>query len=99
MGLLKKLRAFGPGYNLASAAADEIERLRARVAELEARLEIDHVFVGPDMIRTEVPLGERNAMIDGITARDTTIRAQEQDLERARAHIAFLEGGPMPKSR
>ena len=35
MGMLKKLRALGPGYELASAAANEIERLRSRVDALE----------------------------------------------------------------
>ena len=49
----------------AQNAEAEIERLRARIAELEARLEIDHVFVGPDMVREEVPPSERDAMIDG----------------------------------
>jgi hypothetical protein len=35
MDILQTLRALGPGYKLVSAAADEIERLRARIAELE----------------------------------------------------------------
>jgi hypothetical protein len=33
--ILQTLRALGPGYKLVSAAVDEIERLRARIAELE----------------------------------------------------------------
>ena len=91
MDITKRLRDLGYGGATIDEAVAEIEKLRARIAELEARLEIDHVFVGPDMVREEVPLGERDGMIDGIAARDTTIRAQEQDLERLRAHFAKLE--------
>ena len=65
----------------------EVERLKARVAELRARLEIDHVFqlVDGEMVRVEVPEGEY--VPDGIECRDETIKLlteRTKVVERAR---------------
>lgn len=77
------------------AAAEAVRApLLERIAKLEARLEIDHVWrPAPnnegDMMREEVPPEERDAQIDGIEARDCTIellnsRIAELEAQRTR---------------
>ena len=56
---------------------EEIEHLRARIAKLEARLEIDHAFRLPEpgeqgdditgLVRFEIPEDERDTMTDKVT--------------------------------
>lgn len=73
--------------------AEEITRLRARVAELEARLEMDHCFaLGPtgEMVREEIPPAERSFFGDGIDCRDATIRMQDENITRLRSENASL---------
>lgn len=59
-----------------------------RVEKLEARLEIDHVFVlgeGDELVRRDVPAAERDAMIDGVEARNATIAGQDEQIDKLRA--------------
>lgn len=65
----------------------ELESLRERVWELEARLEIDHRFVlkRGKMVRETIPAAERDSFPDGITCRDETIKLQDEELARLRA--------------
>lgn len=78
---------YGAGSDI-HAALDEIERLQARVGELSERLEITHLWHGVDgsdeLVRVECaePLPPH---MDGISARDETIRLQDEQLDRARA--------------
>jgi hypothetical protein len=86
------------------AKDEEIERLRSRVAGLEARLEVDHVWVAdPDnadgWIRKEVPQEERAGFpYDGIACRDETIRLQDALIKKQRAMIVELEANERPKT-
>ncbi len=75
----------------ALAALDREAKLIARAAELEKRLEIDHLWRitdnGEAMERVGVPPEERAAMPDGIECRDETIelldeRIAELEVER-----------------
>lgn len=54
------------------------EELEARIAKLEARLEIDHAFRStnehPEPQRYEIPPEERDNFPDGIECRDETIK-------------------------
>lgn len=59
----------------------------ARVAKLEARLEIDHKFVNGQ--RVEIPSEERDGFPDGIFCRDATIAAQREQLDEQRSDLAF----------
>lgn len=67
----------------------EIACLRARVAELEARLEVDHQFelVDGEMTRVEIPPEERATTIDGIECRDATIALQETHIDKLRSQL------------
>lgn len=70
---------------------------RAKVADYEARLEIDHAYQMDDSApdgsrRVEVPPGERSSWPDGIMARDETIKGLERNEATLRARIAELEG-------
>ena len=67
------------------------DALHGRVDALENRLEVDHVFVGTDMVQTEVPPEERPAMVDGITARDSTIEFQKGFIDKQEERIAVLD--------
>jgi hypothetical protein len=75
----------------------EIERLRGRIAGLEDRLEIDHVWVpDPDnenkLIRKEVPPEEREDFpCDGIDSRNETIKLQDALIKKQGVRIAELE--------
>lgn len=60
-----------------AGARDEIRRLRARVAKLEHRLEIDEVTNGSGD-RVAIPSDERDSIPDGISCRDDTILFLEQ---------------------
>lgn len=107
MGMLKKLRALGPGYELASAAANEIERLRDRVAELEKRidiyedrLEIKAFWVDQECddglvrkVLTEVPPDERPGMThnDAIAMRDKELEVLAETSGQQRVRVAELE--------
>lgn len=66
---------------LANEAANEIERLRERVAKLEDRLEITHVWNGKGA-RVAVPPEKRDTIPDGIDCRDETIRLLENRIQR-----------------
>lgn len=72
-------------------AADRIDEVEARVAKLDARLEIDHCYreVNGDMVRVELKPEERGRFPDGITCRDATIKLQ-------REHIAELQRKQTP---
>jgi len=54
----------------------EIEQLRARIAELEERLEIDHCYqiIDGKQTRVEIPPNERGQQPDGIECRNETIK-------------------------
>jgi hypothetical protein len=69
---------------------DEISRQRERIAELEKRLEVDHVFTGEAMARAEVPPEERSGMIDGISARDSTIAMQSDIIDKQGEKIVMM---------
>jgi hypothetical protein len=62
----------------------DLKEARDRVAKLEARLEIDHVWVsqgdGP-MERVEIPPEQRDQQIDGIECRDETIKLARDQIE------------------
>lgn len=67
--------------------ADLVEALQARVAELEARLELDWYFtINEDgsTTRHEMTDEQKRTHPDGITARDVTIAELEEDLDDAR---------------
>jgi hypothetical protein len=68
--------------------------LRSRIAKLEARLEIDHAYQwqgeGEELVRIEIPPEERSTFPDGITARDATIKLQDERIERLRSRIERL---------
>lgn len=59
---------------------NDLEALRARVAELEARLEIDHAYrlVNGKPQRFEIPAELRKNFPDGIDCRDETIRLLDE---------------------
>lgn len=80
-------------------AADEIERLRAYVARLERRLEIDR-FHDENGNEVSVPPEERQTFPDGIECRDATIRLLRDEIkilrnqwEKAKQKIAKMTGG------
>jgi hypothetical protein len=79
------------------AAAEAVRApLLARIAKLEARLEIDRVFrCDPDnthkFIRVEIPPEERDNQIDGIDARDCTIKLQDARIDKLIKRIAELQ--------
>jgi len=50
----------------------------AKLRELHERLEDNHVYVGPDMVRKEVPPG---SIPDGISCRNETIRMLQESLK------------------
>lgn len=92
----KNLRGYDEDTDAVEKAAYEITKLRVRIEELEARLEVDHVYkLGVDdrLVRVEVPPGERDSYPDGVSCRDDTIRILENNCERLRARIAELEAG------
>lgn len=79
----------------------EFKTLEARCAELErevarchGRLEIDRQFVMPkggnDLVRVEIPSADRPSMIDGITARDTTIKMLDDSVAALSARLAEM---------
>jgi hypothetical protein len=76
-------------------AADEIERLAARVQHLEERLEIASAWQctadDPELKRIEIPPEERDSFPDGITCRDATIKLLEEQNERQAANIRVLK--------
>jgi hypothetical protein len=79
----------------AESLRSELEASRHRVAELEARLEIDHYFTfakdgGEEFVRVDLPPDQRDRFPDGIEARDATIKLQEEALARKDARIAEL---------
>jgi hypothetical protein len=82
------------GHDIVKEGIAEIERLRIRVAELEARLEVDHDYVsGPDgeLIRREIPPEERQEAIDGIECRDASISTLREIVKLKTHRIAELE--------
>lgn len=70
--------------DLLNALEADRARLRALLAEREARLEIDHSFqlVDGDFVRVEVPPELRDTWPDGITCRDETIKLLEENAQR-----------------
>lgn len=72
---------------------DELEQWKARalkaeeeVARCHARLEIDHHYIMDDtaddgLRRVKIPYDERADQIDGIEARDETIRLQDEQID------------------
>jgi chromosome segregation ATPase len=62
----------------------DLKQARDRVAKLESRLEIDHVWVsqgdGP-MERVEIPPEQRDQQTDGIECRDETIKLARAQIE------------------
>jgi hypothetical protein len=83
---------------LRAALAAAYPLLLARIAKLEARLEIDHCFtlVGEEMVREEIPAAERDSFIDGISCRDETIKLLYADNAELLAEIAKLREALMP---
>lgn len=84
---------------LVGEAADKIERLRAYVARLERRLEIDR-FHNENGNEFSVPPEERQTFPDGIECRDATIRLLKDEIkilrnqwEQAKQKIAKMMGG------
>lgn len=81
-------------------AAAEIERLTARVHQLEDRLEITHAWQctadDTELKRIEIPPEERDSFPDGITCRDATIKLLEEQSERQAARIRKLERALKP---
>lgn len=76
-------------------AADRLTALEAEVRRCHARLEIDHHFIldGEDaekLVRVEIPYEDRDWQVDGIEARDATIKELERQIEAARR---VREGG------
>lgn len=69
-----------------------VDELRARIAKLEARLEIDHVYKTIDgvMRRVEIPEAERDDAIDGITCRNETINLLEAENGRLRMFVKSM---------
>lgn len=71
-----------------------VASLRSRIAELEARLEIDHHFeyIDGEMVRVEIaPEARQIGDCDGIGCRDATIALQDDVIDRASYRIAVLE--------
>lgn len=75
------------------AARIENALLREEIARLHERLEDNHVFDG-DGSRIEV---EPGSIPDGIEARDTTIKIQDENIDRLRARLALSENNPCRK--
>lgn len=87
----------------------EIERLRAKVAKYEARLEIDHAFRLPEegetgdpitrLVRFEIPENERETYTDKVTCLDVEVAHLEEILHDihavTQAMIAKMENGEM----
>jgi len=61
------------------------KQMAARIAELEARLEISHVTQGG--IRRPTTATEREIMWDGITCRDKTIKLLEERINELQAQL------------
>lgn len=77
------------------AMIEERKAMLARIAELEARLEIDHYWkIGDnddnDLERVEVQPSDRDAMTDGIAARDETILLLEDRITELEAEVEEL---------
>lgn len=96
-----KLGTVSPASSSVSAIADmkEIERLRAYVARLERRLEIDR-FHDENGNEFSVPPEGRQTFPDGIECRDATIRLLRDEIEilrnqweQAKQKIAKMTGG------
>jgi hypothetical protein len=88
-------RALGEKDATIEDLSRKLEASRHRVAELEARLEIDHYFTfakdgGEEFVRVDLPPDQRDRFPDGIEARDATIKLQEEALARKDARIAEL---------
>lgn len=77
------------------AAPASVAELQAEVARCHARLEIDHHFIMNNdhsgLVRVDVPLSERDKEIDGIEARDCTIKGQDEQIEKLRSALAKSE--------
>lgn len=80
--------------------AATVERLTREIDRCHERLEIDHEFVLPadkpadtvdDLIRREIPIGERSARTDGIEARDATIAVLDEENENLQAALTASE--------
>lgn len=70
------------------------KKLKARIQELEARLEIDHVwrsYKGDSLERVEIPPEDRDKQIDGIYCRDVTIEELETIISKKKVRIQELK--------
>jgi hypothetical protein len=67
--------------NHAAEIAAALIEAEERIAKLEARLEIDHVYDGHTGERKEVPSDKRDRHFDGIECRDETIRGLKSVIE------------------
>jgi hypothetical protein len=75
----------------------DIEKLReatARIALLEARLEVDHAWKmeNGQLVRFEIPPEDRANWPDGIDCRDETIKLLEEQLSSLSARLREVEG-------
>lgn len=72
-----------------------VEERDARIAKLEARLEIDHAFKADpqtgDLVRFEIRPEDRDKWPDGIECRDETIKLVEDRNSELRVEIASLK--------
>lgn len=74
---------------------DTIDELRARVAALRHRLEVDRVWREKDGQLVEEP-ADLSESLDGISCRDETIKLQDEKLAAKDARIALLEKALAP---
>lgn len=79
-------------------AALALESALARVAKLEARLEITHVTDGNGN-RFEIPSSMRGSIHDGIYCRDQTIDMQDAVIKMQRSQIDALEAAKRENER
>jgi hypothetical protein len=73
---------------------EELRKRGERIAKLEARIEIDHVYMlDPDneggLVRVDVPPEERDEQIDGIDARDSTISLLDDRIAKLVARLDY----------
>lgn len=70
-----------------------VERLKKRIAKLEARLEIDRCYIvgaGDELVPRIIPEDERDSFPDGIDARDETIKLQDEVIKEQETVITAL---------
>ena len=78
--------------SVAYIRADVFDRQQARIAELEARLEITHTWktVDGQEVRVDIPADMRDSHPDGIDGRDETIKLQDERIAELKAEKPMI---------